>query len=79
MIFGLFHGFVYCKNWWCEHSYIYIYMYIYINVSTHIHPGANVPKDYVRKEFLEIEFLGHRVFIFSILVDTAKLFSRENE
>lgn len=26
-------------------------MYIYINVSTHIHPGANVPKDYVRKEF----------------------------
>lgn len=54
-------------------------MYIYINVSTHIHPGANVPKDYVRKEFLEIEFLGHRVFIFSILVDTAKLFSKENE
>ena len=59
--------------------YIYIYMYIYINVSTHIHPGANVPKDYIRKELLEIEFLGHRVFIFSILVDTAKLFSKENE
>lgn len=54
-------------------------MYIYINVSTHIHPGANVPKDYIRKELLEIEFLGHRVFIFSILVDTAKLFSKENE
>lgn len=51
-------------------------MYIYINVSTHIHPGANVPKDYIRKELLEIEFLGHRVFIFSILVDTA-IFQRK--
>jgi len=56
--------------------HIYIYMYIYINVSTHIHPGANVPKDYIRKELLEIEFLGHRVFIFSILVDTA-IFQRK--
>ena len=76
MIFVLFHGFVYHKNWCCEHSYIYIYMW---GGGTHIHPGTNVPKDCIRKEFLEIEFLGHRVFIFSILVNTAKLFSKENE
>ena len=60
------------------HIYIYVCVCVCVCVcvGTHIHP---MPKDYIRKEFLEIEFLGHRVFIFSILVNTAKLFSKENE
>lgn len=71
MTFGLFHGFYCHRDCCCEHSHT--------DTHTSWCTYAYIYKGCIGREYLRIEFLGHRVFIFSTLVDNAKPYSKEDE